>query len=68
MKGKAYLRANEGAIRWALTDLKGISPSLGMHKIHMEEDFKLVAQPQRRLNLTMKEVVGKKFSSYLKLV
>ena len=41
------LKANEGAIGWALTDLKGISPSFCMHKIHMEEDFKPVAQPQR---------------------
>jgi hypothetical protein len=30
-----------------------------MHKILMEEDFKPVAQPQRRLNPTMKEVVRK---------
>jgi hypothetical protein len=50
------LRANEGVIGWALTDLKGISPSFCMHKIHMEEDFQPVAQPQRRLNPTMKEV------------
>ena len=41
------LKANEGTIGWALTDLKGISPSFCMHKIHMEEDFKPVAQPQR---------------------
>jgi hypothetical protein len=52
-------RANEGAIVWALTDLKGISPSFCIHKILMEEDFKPVAQPQRRLNPTMKEVVRK---------
>ena len=28
-----------------------------MHKIIMEEDFKSIVQPQRRLNLNMKEVV-----------
>ena len=39
--------------------MKGISPSYCMHKILMEEDFKPVAQPQRRLNPTMKEVVRK---------
>ena len=39
------LKANEGAIGWALTDIKGISPSFCMHKIHMKEDFKPVAQP-----------------------
>ena len=53
------LKANEGAIGWALTDLKEISPSFCMHKIHMEEDFKPVSQSQRRLNPTMKEVVRK---------
>ena len=29
-------KANEGAIGWAMTNLKGISPSFCMHKIHME--------------------------------
>jgi len=42
-----------------LTDLKGISPSYCMHHIYMEKDYQLVAQPQRRLNPTMKEVVKK---------
>jgi len=40
-------KANEGAICWTLSDLKGISPSYCMHKIHMEQDYKFVAQPQR---------------------
>ena len=30
-----------------------------MHRIMMEEDYKLVRQPQRRLNPTMKEEVRK---------
>lgn len=30
-----------------------------MHKIKLEEEFKLVVQPQQRLNLTMKEVMKK---------
>lgn len=30
-----------------------------MHKIMMEKDYKLVAQPQLRLNPTMKKVVRK---------
>lgn len=45
---------------WVLSDLKGISPVFCMHKIVMEEDYKSVAQPQHRLNPTMKEVVKKK--------
>jgi hypothetical protein len=53
------LKRNKEAIGWKLSDLKGISPSYCMHKINMEENFKPVAQPQRRLNPTMKEVVRK---------
>jgi len=49
----SILKANEGAIGWTLFDLKGISPSYYMKKIHMEQDYKPVAQPQRQLNLTM---------------
>ena len=44
------LRANKGAIGWTISNLKGISPSYCMHKIHMEQDFRPVTQPQRRLN------------------
>lgn len=53
------LKENQKAIGWVLSDLKGISPSYCMHKIMMEDNFKPVAQPQRRLNPTMKEVVCK---------
>jgi len=53
------LRANREAIGWILSDLKGIIASYCMHKIHMEQDFRPVAQPRRRLNPTMKEVVKK---------
>jgi len=59
------LRANKGAIGWAISDLKGISPSYCMHKIHMEQDFRLVAQPQRCLNPTMKEVMKKEVQKLL---
>lgn len=54
------LKENQKAIGWALSDLKGISPVYCMHKIMMEEAYKSVAQPQRRLNPTMKEVVRNK--------
>ena len=40
-------------------NLKGISPTICMHKILMEDDHKPVVQPQRRLNPAMKEVVRK---------
>ncbi|XP_019420721.1 PREDICTED: uncharacterized protein LOC109330908 [Lupinus angustifolius] len=39
------LRKNALAIGWTLANLHGISPYYCMHKIHMEEDSKPVAQP-----------------------
>ena len=48
-------------------DLKGISPSYSycIHKIHMEQNFKLVAQPPRCFNPSMKEVVRKEVQKLL---
>jgi hypothetical protein len=51
------LREHKEAIGWTIEDIKGISPSLVMHKIHLEENFKPSREPQRRLNLAMQEVV-----------
>ena len=53
------LQRNNQAIRWTLFDLKGISSSYCMHKILMEETYKPVAQPYRRLNPAMKKVLRK---------
>ena len=53
------LRKHKGALGWTIADIKGISPSICMHKILMEDNFKPVVQPQRRLNPTMQEVVKK---------
>nr|XP_012568510.1 uncharacterized protein LOC105851652 [Cicer arietinum] len=54
------LRKHKGAIGWSIEDLKGISPTFCKHKILMEDNHKPVVQPQRRLNLAMKEVIRKK--------
>jgi hypothetical protein len=51
------LREHREAIGWTIEDIKGISPSLVMHKIHLEEDSKPSREPQRRLNPAMQEVV-----------
>ncbi|KAJ4724584.1 DNA-directed DNA polymerase [Melia azedarach] len=51
------LRNYKASIGWTIADIKGISPSICMHKILMEENFKPVVQYQRRLNPNMKEVV-----------
>jgi len=51
------LREHKEAIGWTIADIKGISPSVVMHKIHLEEDAKPSREPQRRLNPAMQEVV-----------
>jgi len=61
------LKLNQEAIGWQLSDLKRISPTYCMHRIHMEADFKPIAQPQRRLNLAMKEVVKKEVQKLLEV-
>src|SRR4051812_41789003 len=59
------LRRYKEAIGWTIKDIKGISPTLCMHKILMEDDFKQVVQPQRRLNLAMQKVVKKEIIKLL---
>ena len=51
------LRENREAIGWTMADIKGISPSIVQHRIHLTEDAKLKCDPQRRLNPIMQEVV-----------
>lgn len=53
------LRKHNTVIGWSITNIKGISPSICMHKILMKDAFEPIVQPQRRLNLTMQEVVSK---------
>jgi hypothetical protein len=51
------LREHKEAIGWTIDDIKGISPSLVIHKIYLEENSKPSREPQRRLNPVMQEVV-----------
>jgi len=51
------LREHKEAIGWTIEDIKGISPSVVMHEIHLEEDTKPSREPQRRLNPTMQNAV-----------
>ena len=54
------LRTHKTVIGWTIADIKGISPLICTHRIHLEEDVKPSRQPQRLLNPVMKEVVKKK--------
>ena len=53
------LKKNKESIAWSIEELKGISPSICMHKILLEETSKPTVEHQRRLNPVMKEVVKK---------
>ena len=54
------LKQNMVAFAWLVDDIKGINPSISMHKILMEDDVKPTVEHQRRLNPMMKEVVEKR--------
>ncbi|WZZ66228.1 hypothetical protein YC2023_077598 [Brassica napus] len=47
------------AIGYSLDDIKGISPSLCMHRIHLEDESMTSIEHQRRLNPNLKDVVKK---------
>ncbi|GKF64288.1 hypothetical protein Tco_0187736 [Tanacetum coccineum] len=59
------LDKHKGADAWKMSDIKGISPSYCTHKILMEDDYKLVIQPQRRLNPKIQDVVKKEIAKLL---
>ncbi|XP_042059407.1 uncharacterized protein LOC121803896 [Salvia splendens] len=54
-----------GAIGWSISDLKGISPTVCMHRILLEEGYKPKAQNQRRPNPIMQDVVRKEVLKWL---
>ena len=59
------LRKYKEAIAWSIEDIKGISPSICMHKILLNDDAKTLVEQQRRLNPVMKDVVRKEVLKWL---
>ena len=59
------LRDHKHALGWSLADLKGIRPSMCMHRILLEDGNKPSVEEQRRLNPTMKEVVRKEVLKWI---
>ena len=59
------LRKYKEEIAWSIEDLKGISPSICMHKILLEDNAKTSIKHQRRLNPVMKEVIRKEVLKWL---
>ena len=54
------LHDHKNAIGWSIANIKGTQPSMCTHRILMEESSKPNVEAQRRLNLTMNEVVRSK--------
>ena len=52
------LKENKRAVGWSISDLKGINPLISMHHIYLEENAKLVRQPQRKINPLIQDAVG----------
>ena len=59
------LRKYKEAIAWSIEYLKGISPSICMHKILLNDDARNSIEHQRRLNPVMKDVVRKEVLKWL---
>ena len=59
------LRDHKTAIGWTIADIKGISSSMCMHRILLEEDAKPTREAQRILNPPMMEVVKKEIIKLL---
>ena len=62
---QAVLQECSSAIGWTIADIKGISPSICMHKILLEEGAQPVRERQRRLNPLMMEVLKKEIIKLL---
>ncbi|XP_070030055.1 uncharacterized protein [Nicotiana sylvestris] len=59
------LKAHKGALGWTVEDIKGINLAIWTHRILMEDNYKPIVQPQRRLIPTMQEVVKKEIVKLL---
>ncbi|KAG7559358.1 Ribonuclease H-like superfamily [Arabidopsis thaliana x Arabidopsis arenosa] len=59
------LKKYRRAIGYSLDDIKGISPSLSTHRIHLENESYSSIEPQKRLNPNLKEVVKKEILKLL---
>ncbi|XP_076950882.1 uncharacterized protein LOC143624006 [Bidens hawaiensis] len=59
------LKEHKAALGWTIVDLRGISPSILMHKIITDPEVKPAHDAQRRLNPNMREVVKKEVLKWL---
>lgn len=60
------LRKHKNAIGWILPKIPGISSSMCMHQILLEDGEKLVRQTQRKLNFLILDFVKNEIAELLK--
>jgi len=58
-------RKEKEAIGWTISDIKGISPAIVQHYIHLNDDATPKRDPQRRLNQIMQDAVKMKILKLL---
>ena len=59
------LKKYRKTIGYSLDDIKGLSPSLCKHRIHLEDESMTSIEHQRRLNPNLKDVVKKEILKLL---
>ena len=59
------LRENKEAIWWTLGDIKGISPLIMQHEIHLEDNARPYRDTQRCVNPTLQEAIKKEVIKWL---
>ena len=53
----SILKIHREAIGWMMKDIKGISPTIVQHRIHLTDEVTPRRNPQRKLNPLMQEAV-----------
>ena len=53
----SILERHREAIGWTMKDIKGISPAIVQHRIHLTNEVTPRRDPQRRLNPLMQEAI-----------
>ncbi|KAE8676815.1 hypothetical protein F3Y22_tig00111582pilonHSYRG01273 [Hibiscus syriacus] len=64
-KSELTMKVHKKAIGWTMSNLKGISPTICMHKILLEDCHDNSIEPQRRLNPVINKVVMKEILKWL---
>jgi len=56
---------NQEALGWTIGDIRGISPTIVQHRIHVEDNAKFYEDRQIRLNSTLQEMVNEQILKWL---